>query len=105
MEIRSLIDAKQFNEQRFTKIDIIKTRKSVAFLLNFLPDQEMKQHSHPGRELYLHVLAGTGLLLIDDEENQVSKDDVIYCHAEEEVGFINTGEDNVSIYAVMTKIT
>lgn len=105
MKIQSITKAQQFNPERFTKIDIIKNRRSSAFLLNFLPEQQMKSHNHPNRELYLQVIEGSGLLLIDGEELEVAKGDVLYCDPEEQIGFINTSENNVSIYAVMTKIS
>lgn len=105
MEINNSKDAQQYDEKRFTKIDIIKTRQSVAFMLNFLPGQEMKQHAHPERELYLHVTHGTGKLLVDEKTIQVKQGDVIYCESEEEIGFLNTSEDKVSIYVTMTKLT
>ena len=104
MEMKKLADAQQYSEERFTKIDIIKTRKSVAFTLNFLPGQEMRRHTHPNRELYLHVLEGTGTISIDDKEIVVKRGDVIFCEADEMIGFVNTSDDKVSIYATMTKM-
>lgn len=104
MEVHSIHNAQQFNEDRFTKIDMIKSRRSVVFLLNFLPGQHMKPHSHPSRELYLHVLAGSGTFLIVGEEIEVSNGDVIYCDPEQQLGFTNSGDENVSIYVVMSKI-
>lgn len=98
-------DAMQFNEERFTKVNIIRNSRSMAFLLNFLPGQVMKSHNHPDRELYLHVIEGNGMFLIDDEELTVEKGDVIYCGADEQIGFTNTSEDKVSIFATMTKMT
>lgn len=105
MKFTTIDEGKQFSEERFTKIDMLKTRKSVAFLLNFLPGQHMKSHSHPNRELYLLVLDGTGTLIIEGEEKLVSEGDVIYCDSEEMIGFTNTSEAKVSIYATMTKMT
>lgn len=99
-----MIEAQQFNEERFTKINIIKHQRSSAFLLNFLPEQHMKPHNHPNRELYLHVMEGNGTFIIDDEEQVVTTGDVLYCNPEEKIGFTNTSENNVSIYVVMTKI-
>lgn len=99
-----ITDAQQFDEQRFTKINISDNKRSVAFLLNFLPDQQMKSHNHPDRELYLHVIQGSGVFLIDGEELAVENGDVIYCGKEEQIGFKNTGAKNVSIFATMTKI-
>ena len=105
MEFTTIDQAKQFSDERFTKIDMIKNRRSVAFLLNFLPGQHMKSHSHPNRELYLHVINGTGTLIIDDEDKLVTEGDVIFCESEEMIGFTNTSDGKVTIYATMTKIT
>ena len=96
--------AKQYDEKRFTKIDIIKTKRSSTFYLNFLPEQHMKSHAHPGRELYLHVMEGNGTLFIDEETIEIEAGDVIYCEPEEKTGFTNTGTEPVTIYGVMTKV-
>lgn len=104
MKLESIKNAQQFNKDRFTKIDMIKTRRSVTFLLNFLPGQHMKPHNHPSRELYLHVLEGDGTFTFDGEELEVAQGDVIYCDPEEKLGFTNTGNNPVSIYATMTKM-
>src|SRR5699024_7277598 len=98
-------DAQQFSEERFTKINIIRNKRSMAFLLNFLPGQIMKSHNHPDRELYLHVIQGSGEFLIDGEVLPVEKGNIIYCGSEEQIGFTNTSEENVSIFATMTKLT
>ncbi len=105
MKKLSIKSSQQFNENRFTKIDMVKTSSSVAFMLNFLPGQQMKPHNHPHRELYLHVLLGEGVLLVDDEDVSVKQGDIIYCLPEEKIGFINTSEKKVSIYATMNKIS
>lgn len=105
MKIIRIEDAKQFDENRFTKIDMIKHRRSVAFMLNFLPEQHMKSHSHPGRELYLHVLDGKGTLLVDGEEVEIHEGDLFYCDPEQQIGFTNTSTEKVSIYVTMTKIS
>src|SRR5699024_5827392 len=105
MEKEHLSSAQQFSEDRFTKIDIMKRRTSSAFLLNFLPEQHMRPHAHPNRELYLHVLEGSGTLFVDDEEVYVNQGDDIFCNPEEEIGFTNTSDENVTMYGVMTKMT
>lgn len=104
MEKAEMKDANQFNEERFTKIDIIKSRKSSAFLLNFLPEQHMKPHSHPDRELYLHVLKGNGIMFVDDADVEVTEGDVVHFNSKEQVGFTNTSADKVVIYGVMTLV-
>lgn len=104
MEMKKIAEAKQFDENRFTKIDMMKTRKSVAFVLNFLPGQEMRAHDHPGRILYLLVLDGEGTMSVDGEQIEVVEGNVIYCEADEKIGFVNTSDNRVSIYATMTKV-
>lgn len=103
MDKYSITDAQQFNEERFTKVNIICNKRSTAFLLNFLPGQVMKPHNHPDRELYLHIIEGSGVFLIDGEELTVEKGDIIYCGEEEKIGFTNKSEEKVSIFATMTK--
>jgi len=104
MEKRLLKDAQQFNEERFTKVDIIKNRRSSSFLLNFLPEQHMRPHNHPNRELYMHVLEGKGTLFVDDDELEISQGDVIFFEEDEKIGFTNTGTENVTIFATLTKM-
>lgn len=103
MEKDTIASARKFDEARFTKVDIFKSRNSSMFLLNFTSGQTMKSHSHPGKELYLHVLSGKGEFKIDDEKIQVKEDDVIHLEKDEMIGFEN-GDGNTSIYITMNKI-
>src|SRR5690625_5019562 len=96
--------AKQFDETRFTKIDIIKNKRSSAFYLNFLPEQHMKRHAHPGRELYLHVMKGMLTLFIDEKTVELVTGNVIYFDEEEKLVFTNTGSNPTAIHGVMTKV-
>lgn len=105
MDIKLLKEAQQFNPERFTKIDVIKNRKNVVFVLNFLPGQEMKAHGHPNKELFLHILEGSGFFTIDGDEVAVTKGDIIQINEEEKLGFVNSGGQKVSIYCVMTKLS
>jgi len=97
-------EAKIYNDERFTKIDMMKNARSQAFYLNFLPGQEMKSHAHPGKELYLHVLEGEGTLFVDEKNFSIEENDVIRFAPEEKVGFVNDSDQQVTIYGVMTKL-
>lgn len=103
MKKNTITSALEFSEERFTKKDIFKSRNSSMFLLNFISGQTMKSHSHPGKELYLHVLSGKGEFIIGDEKIQVTEDDVIHLEKDEMIGFEN-GDGNTSIYVTMNKI-
>ncbi|SOC44177.1 cupin domain-containing protein [Salinicoccus kekensis] len=103
MEKSTVGSALTFDEERFTKIDIFKNRNSSMFMLNFTPGQTMKSHTHPGKELYLHVLAGHGEFLIEDEAVNVTEGDVIHLEADEMIGFEN-GDARTSIYVTMNRM-
>lgn len=103
MEKKSIASALEFSEERFTKNDVFKSRNSSMFTLNFTPGQTMKSHSHPGKELYLHVLSGHGEFTIDDELIKVAEDDVIHLEPDEMIGFEN-GEEKTSIYVTMNRM-
>jgi quercetin dioxygenase-like cupin family protein len=104
MEKSKIQDAQKFDETLFTKVNLYKNRHSSAFLLNFLPGQEMRSHNHPQRELYLHVLEGSGTLFIDKEEIPVEPGDVLFCGKEEQIGFTNGEDEKTSIFCTMTKL-
>lgn len=104
MEKHSIKEALEFNEDRFSKINLLKYRSSTMFMLNFLPDQQLPAHNHPGHELYLLVTQGNGTFTIDGNEVEVEKDDVIHITSDEQLSFRNTGEDPVSIYVTMSRI-
>ena len=103
MEKSTIGPAQIFSEERFTKMDIFKSRNSSMFMLNFNPGQAMESHGHPGKELYLHVLEGHGALTIDDRVVEVSAGDVVHLEADETIGFENGG-DRTSIYVTMNRL-
>lgn len=104
MEKSTVRSAQTFSEERFTKNDIFKSRNSSMFILNFGPGQTMKSHSHPGKELYLHVLSGSGKFIIEGESVKATEGDVIHLEIDEKIGFEN-GEDATSIYITMNKMS
>jgi len=103
MELHKVEQYQQFDEERFTKVDFVKNLRSMGFVLNFLPGQDMMAHHHPGKDLFLYVLEGEGTFTVDGEELAVSQGDSLYCEADEKIGFINTSDSKVSVMGTMTK--
>ena len=60
----------EYSEERFTKRVIYKKGETTAFVLNFLPGQKLPVHKHPGTEVYLYVVTGSGTLIIDGQETR-----------------------------------
>lgn len=104
MEKHSLQNYQEFSEERFTKRVIFKKGDSTAFVLNFMPGQELPSHTHPGTEVYIMTAHGKGFFTIDGQEVSVVGNDVIHCGGQEQLAFKNDGAANVSLYVVLNKI-
>ncbi|MEH7522992.1 hypothetical protein V7149_06845 [Bacillus sp. JJ1503] len=48
MEKKSITDAIEFSEEKFTKRIIFREGESTVFVLNFMPGQKLPAHKHPG---------------------------------------------------------
>lgn len=104
MEKKSIIEAIEFSEERFTKRILFRGDESTVFVLNFMPGQQLPTHKHPGTNVYLMVLQGNGTLFINGEPNEIAEKDVILADGEEEFAFTNSGSEKVSLYVMLNKI-
>ncbi|MBB6444157.1 cupin domain-containing protein [Bacillus benzoevorans] len=104
MEQTNLQKFIEYSEEKFTKRVIFKEGDSAVFVLNFAPQQALPAHKHPGANVYLLVVAGSGTFTIDKKEIKVQKNDVVLCTAEEEMAFLNDGQENTSLYVLLNKI-
>lgn len=104
MDKNSVKSYMEYSEDRFTKRVIFKKGETTAFVLNFLPGQELPAHRHPGTEVYLYVVTGSGTIITDGIEAEVSEADLIHVGSEEEMSFKNSGSEPVSLYVVLSKI-
>ena len=83
---------------------LFKKGENTTFVLNFQPGQALPTHKHPGSDLFLTVIKGTGTLIINGQETEVTVNDVIYAEGDEEFAFNNTGNEPVSLYVTLCKI-
>ncbi len=95
---------KEYSEERLTKRVIFNDGGSTVFILNFSPGQKLPAHKHPGTEVYLLVLDGSGTFTIDDTQAEVTKNDAVHCSGEENLAFENTGSEPVSLYVMLNKV-
>ncbi len=105
MEKQSIKTYQEFKEDSFTKRVIFNNGNSTAFILNFLPGQILPAHKHPGAEVYLLVVSGKGTIIIDGRESEVTETELIHTGSDEELSFINTSSDRVSLYVVLNKLS
>ncbi|KGM45479.1 cupin domain-containing protein [Neobacillus niacini] len=104
MEKISIKAFQEFSEDRFTKRVIYQKGETTAFVLNFLPGQQLPVHKHPGTEVYLYVVTGSGTFIIDGQETKVTEADIVHVGGEEELAFNNTGNEPVSLYVILSKV-
>ncbi len=103
MEKKSIDDFKTFNEKRFSKQVLYKESGHTAFVLNFLPGQNLPDHKHPGMTLYLFVLEGTGLLYTDGKETVITRNDILNIEEDEVLSILNNSENPLTIYVNLSK--
>jgi quercetin dioxygenase-like cupin family protein len=104
MEKKSILEAVEYNDSRFTKRILFNESGNTVFVLNFNPGQELPTHTHPGSELFFHVIQGKGTLLINGNETEVTVNDIIHATGDEEFAFKNTSNEPVSLYVTLCKI-
>ncbi|WP_409274054.1 cupin domain-containing protein [Neobacillus sp. SCS-31] len=104
MEKHSLSEFMEYSSEKFTKRVMLKKGESTAFVLNFAPGQQLPSHKHPGTEVFLLVVCGSGTFTVDGNELQVDANDVVHCSGEEMLAFKNSGSEPVSLYVVLTKV-
>ena len=104
MEKNSVKAFQDYNEEKFTKKIIYKKGETTAFVLNFLPGQQLPAHKHSGSEVYLYVVNGSGTFVVDGTETEVTEADVMHVSDNEEMAFKNSGSEPVSLYVVLSKI-
>ncbi|MEH6993425.1 cupin domain-containing protein [Neobacillus drentensis] len=69
-----------------------------------MPGQQLPVHKHPGTEVYLYVVTGTGTFIIDGQEAPVLEADLVQVGGDEELAFNNNGSEPVSLYVVLSKV-
>ncbi|UQZ33724.1 cupin domain-containing protein [Paenibacillus sp. PK3_47] len=104
MELKTVTEAIQYQEDRFTKKILFKQGDSVAFVLNFMPGQQLPVHKHPGSDVYLLALKGSGTVYVDEVEHIFAEGDVLYIGGEESFAYLNSGSLPASLHVVIAKV-
>ncbi|WLR55293.1 cupin domain-containing protein [Mesobacillus subterraneus] len=104
MERQTLKQYQEFSEERFTKRIVFKKGESTVFLLNFMPEQELPKHTHPGTEVFILTLQGEGTFTIDGEAVVAAANETVHVSGTEELAYKNTGSEPVTLYVMLNKI-
>lgn len=103
MNIKNIQESQTYSDTRFTKNIIFQEGKSTAFILNLLPGQVLPPHPHPNAHVYLLVLEGSGLCIIDGEKQEINEKNAIHCQYEQRLSIENNSEHPLSLYVVLAK--
>lgn len=104
MEKRNVSEVFDYNEQSLTKRVLFKKDGSVVFVLNFQPGQELPPHKHPGSQVYVLVVRGSGTLTVDGVQTQLELNDAVRCDGDEQFSFQNTGSEPASLFVCLNQI-
>lgn len=104
MEKQTISQFQEFSDEKFTKRVIFKKGANTAFLLNFMPGQELPPHPHPGCDVFIQMMQGEGTFTVDGQETAVKQNDVIHCADQEKLAFKNSGNTPATLYVVISNI-
>ncbi|WNS42791.1 cupin domain-containing protein [Paenibacillus sp. MMS20-IR301] len=104
MEKKSLAEVLQYQEERFTKKILFQQGDSVVFVLNFMPGQKLPVHKHPGADVYILALKGSGTIHVDDTEQTFAEGETIYIAGDESFAYTNDSSAPSSLHVVLSKL-
>lgn len=90
-----------FNPEKMGKATIFESPRILVGLNAFEPGQEHKLHAHEGMDKVYHVLTGTGVFLLENEE--IAMEPGVMLVAPEGVphGVRNTGGERLVLVAIL----
>ncbi|EJW17764.1 cupin domain-containing protein [Paenibacillus alvei] len=93
----------EYVEGRFTKRIIHKDGDNVIFVLNFSRGAELPTHNHPGADVYILVLDGSGTVTVNGVETEVAEGDILHIAGDENFAYRNGTDADSSLYVILTK--
>ncbi|MEE8522490.1 MAG: cupin domain-containing protein [Thermoanaerobaculia bacterium] len=90
-----------FDEEKMGKVTLFKSSRLLVGLNAFEPGQEHRLHSHAGMDKVYHVLAGSGLFLLEDRELPMTAGEMLIAPEGVPHGVRNTGEARLVVLAIL----
>ncbi len=86
-------------------LDLTDIAKSITTIYDtsLEPDQSIQPHYHPGFEEIYYILSGYGIMIIEDEKQEISRGDVVYIPVSATHTFLNTGTVSLRFMTVSAK--
>jgi len=90
-----------YDPEKMGKSTLFQSDRLLVGLNAFEPGQEHRLHAHAGLDKVYHVLAGSGLFLLDGREAAMTAGDLLIAPAEVPHGIRNTGSERLLVLAIL----
>jgi mannose-6-phosphate isomerase-like protein (cupin superfamily) len=90
-----------YDGAKMGKTTLFQSERLLVGLNAFEPGQEHRLHAHAGLDKVYHVLAGSGLFLLDGRQEPMSAGTLLIAPAEVPHGIRNTGTDRLLVLAIL----
>ncbi|MBV8201024.1 MAG: cupin domain-containing protein [Acidobacteria bacterium] len=90
-----------YDGAKMGKATLFQSERLLVGLNAFEPGQEHRLHAHAGLDKVYHVLAGSGLFLLDGREVPMSAGMLLIAPAEVPHGIRNTGPGRLLVLAIL----
>ena len=95
------LDLATFSTEKMGKATLYQSERMLVGLNTFLPGQEHRLHAHAGMDKVYHVLAGSGVFLLEGGERPMSAGDLLVAPADVPHGIRNDGRENLVVLAIL----
>ena len=90
-----------FNPEKMGKATIFSSERIMVGLNSFEVGQEHKLHAHEGMDKVYHVLEGSGVFVLEDEELPMSAGVMLVAPEGVPHGIRNTGDARLVVLAIL----
>ena len=90
-----------FNPEKMGKATLFESERILVGLNSFEVGQEHKLHAHEGMDKVYQVLTGTGLFLLEGEEQAMSPGVMLVAPSGVPHGIRNTGDAQLVVLAIL----
>jgi len=94
-------DHAAFSADKMGKATLFRSDRVLVGLNGFEPGQEHRLHTHAGQDKVYHVLAGSGVFLLEDGEIPMEAGTMLVAPEDVPHGIRNTGDARLVVLAVL----
>jgi len=90
-----------YDAEKMGKSTLFQSERLLVGLNAFEPGQEHRLHAHAGLDKVYHVLAGSGVFLLEDREEPMAAGTLLVAPAEVPHGIRNTGTERLLVLTLL----